>query len=122
MNKQEILRKAEANEEMTVAEIRAYQKLVKPEKQVYGKYGSMAKHYIEEHNFGKLLSLAGHLHEYLHGVDRRANELYDVMYAQLSEREEYKKTGNYLEDVRRANAMKEVIEEAILNQIVYETI
>lgn len=122
MNKQEILRKAEANEEMTVAEIRAYQKMVKPEKQVYGKYGSLAKHYIEEHNFGKLLSLAGHLPEYLHGVDRRANELYDVMYAQLSQREEYKKTGNYLEDVRRANAMKEVIEEAILNQIVYETI
>lgn len=122
MNKQEILRKAEANEEMTVAEIRAYQKMVKPEKQVYGKYGTLAKHYIEEHNFGKLLSLAGHLPEYLHGVDRRANELYDDMYARLSQREEYKKTGNYLEDVRRANAMKEVIEEAILNQIVYETI
>ena len=122
MNKQEILRKAEANEEMTVAEIRAYQKMVKPEKQVYGKYGTLAKHYIEEHNFGKLLSLAGHLPEYLHGVDRRANELYDDMYARLSQRDEYKKTGNYLEDVRRANAMKEVIEEAILNQIVYETI
>ena len=122
MNKQEILRKAEADEEMTVAEIRAYQKMVKPEKQVYGKYGTLAKHYIEEHNFGKLLSLAGHLPEYLHGVDRRANELYDDMYARLSQRDEYKKTGNYLEDVRRANAMKEVIEEAILNQIVYETI
>ena len=92
MNKQEILRKAEANEEMTVAEIKAYQKMVKPEKHVYGKYGTMAKHYIEEHNFGKLMSLAGHLPEYLHGVDKRANELYDVMYAQLSKKEEYKRT------------------------------
>ena len=122
MNKREILQKAESNEGMTVAEIRAYQKMVKPEKQVYGKYGALAKHYIEEHNFGKLLSLAGHLPEYLHGVDRRANELYDDMYARLSQKEEYKKTGNYLEDVRRANAMKEIIEEAILNQIVYETV
>lgn len=122
MNKREILQKAESNEGMTVAEIRAYQKMVKPEKQVYGKYGALAKRYIEEHNLGKLLSLAGQLPEYLHGVDRRANELYDDMYARLSQKEEYKKTGNYLEDVRRANAMKEIIEEAILNQIVYETV
>lgn len=122
MNKQEILRKAEANEGMTVAEIKAYQKIVKPKKHVYGKYGTMAKHYIEEHNFAKLLSLAGHLPEYLHGVDRRANELYDIMYAQLSEKDEFKRTGEYMEDVRRENAIQKIIEEAILNQIVYETI
>lgn len=122
MNKQEILRKAEANEGMTVAEIKAYQKMVKPQKHVYGKYGTMAKHYIEEHNFAKLLSLAGHLPEYLHGVDRRANELYDIMYAQLSENDEFKRTGEYMEDVRRENAIQKIIEEAILNQIVYETI
>ena len=122
MNKQEILRKAEANEGMTVAEIKAYQKMVKPQKHVYGKYGTMAKHYIEEHNFAKLLSLAGQLPEYLHGVDRRANELYDIMYAQLSEKDEFKRTGEYMEDVKRENAIQKIIEEAILNQIVYETI
>ena len=122
MNKQEILRKAEANEEMTVAEIKAYQKMVKPEKHVYGKYGTMAKHYIEEHNFGKLMSLAGHLPEYLHGVDKRANELYDVMYAQLSKKEEYKRPGDYMVDVQRENTIQKIIEEAILNQIVYETV
>lgn len=122
MNKQEIKRKAEANERLTVAEIRAYQKMVKPVKHVYGKYGSMAKQYIEEHDFAKLLSLAGGLPEYLHDVDRRAGELYDTMYAQLSKKDEYKRTGNYLEDVRRENTIKEIIEEAILNQIVYESI
>lgn len=122
MNKQEIKRKAEANERLTVAEIRAYQKMVKPVKHVYGKYGSMAKQYIEEHDFAKLLSLAGSLPEYLHDVDRRAGELYDTMYAQLSKKDEYKRTGNYLEDVRRENTIKEIIEEAILNQIVYESI
>ena len=122
MNKQEIKRKAEANERLTVAEIRAYQKMVKPVKHVYGKYGSMAKQYIEEHDFAKLLSLAGSLPEYLHDVDRRAGELYDTMYAQLSKKDEYKRTGNYLEDVRRENTIKEITEEAILNQIVYESI
>lgn len=122
MNKQEILRKAEANEEMTVAEIKEYQKIVKPEKHVYGKYGTMAKQYIEEHNFGKLMSLAGNLPEYLHGVDKRAGELYEVMYAQLSKNDEFKRTGEYMVDVQRENAIQKIIEEAILNQIVYETI
>lgn len=121
MNKQRILQKAEANEEMTVAEIRVYQKMVKPQKHVYGKYGSMAKQYLEEHNIGKLMSLAGNLPEYLHGVDRRAGELYDVMYAQLSQKDEYKRTGNYMVDVQRESAIQKIIEEAILAQIVYET-
>ena len=39
MNRAEILRKAEANEGLTVKEIKSYQKPVKPEKHVYGKYG-----------------------------------------------------------------------------------
>lgn len=37
MNRAEILRKAEANEGLTVKEIKIYQKNVKPEKHVYGK-------------------------------------------------------------------------------------
>jgi hypothetical protein len=55
-------------------------------------------------------------------VDRRAARLYDVMYEQLSKKEEYKRTGNFLVDAQRQNAIKQQIEEAILNQIVYETI
>ena len=69
MNVAEIIRKAEANEGLTVEEIKIYEEVVKPKKQVYGKYGTLAKQYIEEHNFGKLLSLAGRLPEYLHGID-----------------------------------------------------
>ena len=79
----------------------------------------LAKEYIEEHNLGKLLSLAGQLPEYLHGVDKAAEELYDVMWDKLSKSEEYRHTGNYLEDVKRINAMKQVIEEEILSEIVY---
>ena len=119
MNVEEIIRKAEANEGLTVEEVKIYQQAVKPKKHVYGKYGTLAKQYIEEHNFGKLLSLAGHLPEYLHGVDKAAEALYDVLWDKLSKSEKYCRTGNYLEDVKRINAMKQVIEEEILNEIVY---
>ena len=119
MNVEEIIKKAEANEGLTVEEVKIYQQAVKPKKHVYGKYGTLAKQYIEEHNFGKLLSLIGQLPEYLHGVDKAAEELYDVMWDKLSKSEQYRPTGNYLEDVKRINAMKQVIEEEILSEIVY---
>ena len=119
MNVEEIIKKAERNEGLTVEEIKIYQQAVKPKKHVYGKYGTLAKQYIEEHNFGKLLSLAGQLPEYLHGVDKAAEDLYDVMWDKLSKSEQYRRTGNYLEDVKRINAMKQVIEEEILSEIVY---
>ena len=119
MNVEEIIRKADANEGLTVEEVKIYQQAVKPKKHVYGKYGTLAKQYIEEHNFGKLLSLAGHLPEYLHGVDKAAEELYDVLWDKLSKSETYQRTGDYLEDIKRINAMKQVIEEEILSEIVY---
>lgn len=118
MTLEELERKSEA-EGLTVEEVMEYQKLVKPVHHVYGKYGALAKHYLEEHNFGKLLSLAGYLPEYLHGVDKAANDLYDVMYEKLSKDERYKRTGNYLEDVRRREEIHRLIEEEILNEIVY---
>ena len=119
MNVEEIIKKAERNEGLTVEEIKIYQQAVKPKKHVYGKYGTLAKQYIEEHNFGKLLSLAGQLPEYLHGVDKAAEELYDILWDKLSKSEQYRRTGNYLEDVKRINAMRQVIEEEILSEIVY---
>ena len=119
MNVEEIIKKADLGEGLTVEEIKIYQQAVKPKKHVYGKYGTLAKQYIEKHNFGKLLSLAGQLPEYLHGVDKAAEDLYDTMWDKLSKSEQYRPTGNYLEDVRRINAMKQVIEEEILSEIVY---
>ena len=77
MNKQRILQKAEANEEMTVAEIRVYQKMVKPQKHVYGKYGSMAKQYLEEHNTGtdKDISICQQVLNNISTYDREAGNL-----------------------------------------------
>ena len=118
MNKDEVLRKAEAGEGLTVEEIKLYQSIVKPVKHVYGKYGTLALKYLEEHNSAKLWVLEN-VPEYLHGVDKAADEMWDVMYEKLSRDPRYKRTGNYLEDVRRINAIKQLIEEEILNEIVY---
>lgn len=115
MNKDEILMKAQNGEGLTVEEIKVYQSIVKQVKQVYGKYGTLAKIYLQEHNVGKYWALGGDLPDYLHGIDRQAEELYSVMYDKLSKDEKYKRTNNCLEDVRR---IKEKQEE-ILNEIVY---
>ena len=116
MNKAKVMRKAEAGEGLTVAEIKVYQKAVKPEKHVYGKYGTLAKQYLEDKGIDWTIA---NLPEYLHGVDKAAEALYDVLWDKLSKSEKYCRTGNYLEDVKRINAMKQVIEEEILNEIVY---
>ncbi len=119
MKDSEILRKAEAGEGMTVAEMKRYKHLVKPVTQVYGKYGTLAKIYIERHNFGKLLCLAGHLPEYLHGVDEQAERMYDVMYKKLSSLDKYKHTSDYMDNLRKETEMRQLIEEEILSELVY---
>ena len=84
MNKRELLKKVKANEGLTVEEIIEYQKIVKPVKHVYGKYGNLALEYLKEHNVGKYWALAGSLPEYLHNVDKQADRLYMTMYNKLS--------------------------------------
>ena len=118
MNKDKVLRKADAGEGLTVEEVKLYQSIVKPVKHVYGKYGTLAKKYLEEHNPARYWTLEN-VPEYLHGIDKAADEMWDVMYEKLSCDPRYKHTGNYLEDVRRENAIKQLIEEEILNEIVY---
>ena len=104
--------------EWTVEEVIEYQKTHPPVKHVYGKYGTLAKKYLEEHNAAKFWTIEN-IPEYLHGVDKAAERLWDVMYEKLSNDPRYKHTGNYLEDVRRENEKKRLIEEEILNEIVY---
>ena len=104
---------------LTVEEITEYQRLIKPIRHAYGKYGTLARRYLEEHNIGKYWALAGNLPEYLHGVDKAAERLYEVMWDKLSKDERYKRTGKYLEDVHRIGEMQKLIEEEIFNEIVY---
>lgn len=107
------------DEDLTVEEVIEAMKTYKPVHHVYGKYGNLAKIYLEEHNVGKFWALAGALPDYLHGIDRQADELYEAMYARLSQNPEFKRNGDYMHDVRVENQIKHIIEEEILTELVY---
>ena len=91
---------------------------VKVEQQIYGKYGTLAKQYLEEHNFGKLLTIEN-IPKYLHGIDRQSEEITDTMYARLSQDERYKRTNDFRENFRRLTEINKLIEEEILYELVY---
>ena len=120
MKAEKILKKAAADEEMTVEEIMQYREIVKPKVHTYGKYGTLAKEYLENHNPAKLWALAGDLPEYLHNIDKQADDLYNVMYERLSQDEKYRKTGEYLANLQKETTIRQIIEETILSQVVYE--
>ena len=116
MNVEAVIKKAESNEGLTVKEIKIYQKAVKPVKHVYGKYGTLAKRYLEDKGLDWTIA---NLPEYLHGVDRAADELYETMYEKFSKEERFKKSGDFMENLKRETEMQRLIEEEILNEIVY---
>lgn len=118
MDIQEIIVKADRGEGLTAEEVKIYQATVKREKQTYCKYGTLALKYLEEHNVGKYWAIEN-LPEYLHGIDRQANELYESMYEKLMKNERYKRTGNFMEDYRRQTEVQKLIEEEILSELVY---
>ncbi len=116
MNVEAVIKKAESDEGLTVKEIKVYQKAVKPVKHVYGKYGTLAKRYLEDKGLDWTIA---NLPEYLHGVDKAADELYETMYEKFSKEERFKKSGDFMENLKRETEMQRLIEEEILNEIVY---
>ena len=112
----QLLAKAEAGEGLTVDEIKRYQELVKPQKQVYGKYGTLKRKYLEDKGIDWTIA---NLPEYLHGVDRQAEDMHNVLYAKLSQKPLYKRTGEFMEDYRRLAALQHAIEEEILSELIY---
>ena len=116
MNVEEVIKKAESDEGLTVKEIKAYQKAVKPVKHVYGKYGTLAKRYLEDKGLDWTIA---NLPEYLHGVDKAADELYETMYEKFSKEERFKKSADFMENLKQETEMQRLIEEEILNEIVY---
>lgn len=116
MNVEAVIKKAESDEGLTVKEIKVYQKAVKPVKHVYGKYGTLAKRYLEDKGINWTIA---NLPEYLHGVDRAADELYETMYEKFSKEERFKKSADFIENLKRETEMQRLIEEEILNEIVY---
>lgn len=116
MNVEEVIKKAESDEGLTVKEIKVYQKAVKPVKHVYGKYGTLAKRYLEDKGLDWTIA---NLPEYLHGVDKAADELYETMYEKFSKEERFKKSADFMENLKRETEMQRLIEEEILNEVVY---
>lgn len=114
--KEQVIMKAERGEGLTVEEIKIYQEAVKPEKHVYGKYGTLKKKYLEDKGIDWTIA---DLPTYLHGVDKQAEELRETMRAKLEQDERYKRTGNFMEDYRRLTEIQRLIEEEILHEIVY---
>ena len=105
-------------EGLTVEEIKRYQQLVKPQHHIYGKYGTLALKYLEEHNVGKLWAIKN-LPEYLHSIDRQAEQLDEDMRGKLLSNVRYKRTGNFIEDYRRLTEVNRLIEQEILSELVY---
>ena len=116
MNVEAVIKKAESDEGLTVKEIKVYQKAVKPVKHVYGKYGTLAKRYLEDKGIDWTIA---NLPEYLHGVDRAADELYETMYEKFSKEERFKKSADFMENLKRETEKQRLIEEEILNEVVY---
>ena len=116
MNVEAVIKKAESDEGLTVKEIKVYQKAVKPVKHVYGKYGTLAKRYLEDKGLDWTIAT---LPEYLHGVDKAADELYETMYEKFSKEERFKRSADFMENLKRETEMQRLIEEEILNEIVY---
>ncbi len=112
----ELLAKAQSNEGLTVDEIKRYQKFVKPQKHVYGKWGTLKRKYLEDKGIDWTIE---NLPEYLHGVDRQAEDMHNVLYAKLSQNPLYKRMGEFMEDYRRLTALQHAIEEEILQEIIY---
>ncbi len=112
----QLLAKAEAGEGLTLDEIKRYQKLVKPQKHVYGKWGTFKRKYLEDKGIDWTIE---NLPEYLHGVDRQAEDMHNVLYAKLSQKPLYKRTGEFMEDYRRLAALQHAIEEEILSELIY---
>ena len=116
MNVEAVIKKAESDEGLTVKEIKVYQKAVKPVKHVYGKYGTLAKRYLEDKGLDWTIA---NLPEYLHGVDKAADKLYETMNEKFSKEERFKKSADFMENLKRETEMQRLIEEEILNEIVY---
>ena len=112
----QLLAKVESNEDLTVDEVKRYYQIVKPQKHVYGKYGTLKRKYLEDIGLDWTIV---NLPEYLHSVDKQAEDMYNVLYAKLSQNPLYKRTGNFLEDYRRLTALQHAIEEEILNELIY---
>ena len=92
--------------ELTLAEVMEYQRTHPPVKHVYGRWGNLKKQYLID--TGKDWLIAD-LPTYLHGIDKAAEQIWEVMREKLLKRPEYKKTGKLCTTLKLKRKSKTVL-------------
>ena len=91
----------------------------------YGKYGIMRKQFLKKHRSARYqyLVLTGKLTEHLNQIDKEVREKVEMLVEQMAGQwgvTEELKMQNQMEWVRRMNNIKNVAEESVLKNILYE--
>ena len=95
-----------------------------PEAPRIGKYGTMRHNYLRDYHRGVFdgMLLSGKLNAHLEEIDRQANEMMELLIAQMSRTEgitEQLKATDQMEWVRRMNGIQNRAEEIVNNQLIY---
>ena len=90
-----------------------------------GKYGLLHRDYIKQHKRGTYTTLLteGRLNAYLHEIDIQANEMVEVIVANLAKErgiDEELKASDALKWVVEMNNIKAIAEEIVLREVVYQ--
>ena len=98
---------------------------INEEEPTYGKYGIMRKQFLKKHRSARYqyLVLTGKLTEHLNQVDKEVKEKVEMLVEQMAEQwgvTEELKMRDQMEWVRRMNDIKNVAEESVLKNILYE--
>ena len=95
-----------------------------PEAPRIGKYGTMRHNYLRDYHIGVFdgMLLSGKLNAHLEEVDRQANEMMELLTAQMTKAEgvtEQLKADDQMEWVRRMNSIRNRAEEIVCSEIIY---
>ncbi|MCM0704389.1 TnpV protein [Faecalicatena sp. BF-R-105] len=98
---------------------------INEEEPIYGKYGIMRKQFLKKHRSARYqyLVLTGKLTEHLNQIDKEVREKVEMLVEQMAGQwgvTEELKMQNQMEWVRRMNNIKNVAEESVLKNILYE--
>ena len=90
-----------------------------------GKYGLLHRDYIKQHKRGTYTTLLteGRLNAYLHEIDVQANEMVEVIVANLARErgiDEELKASDAFKWVAEMNNIKSSAEEIVLREVVYQ--
>ena len=95
-----------------------------PEAPRIGKYGTMRHNYLRDYHRGVFdgMLLSGKLNAHLEEIDRQANEMMELLIAQMARTEgitEQLKATDQMEWVRRIHGIQNRAEEIVNNQLIY---